>query len=282
MAPKLGILAGGGPLPGYLIESCRATGRDVFVIAFKGQADPEVIGDTPHVWVRLGAAGTALDHLRAEGVEEIVMAGPVQRPTLRELRPDRRAAKFLGLGLLNKGDNGLLGAIVKTLEDEEGFRVIGANNVLSDFTAPAGPFGGVHPAEDIESDIAHGVSVLQVTGALDIGQAVVVQQGIVLGIEAAEGTHHLLERCGPLRREGRGGVLVKLPKPGQETRADMPSIGTDTIKTACAAGLSGIAVRAGATLVFDRNALVKLADAEELFVIGIEPTDYVKGYDITS
>ncbi|MDE0779283.1 MAG: UDP-2,3-diacylglucosamine diphosphatase LpxI [Alphaproteobacteria bacterium] len=281
MAPKLGILAGGGPLPGYLIESCRATGRDVFVIAFEGQADPSVIGNTDHAWVRLGAAGTALDHLRAEGVEEIVMAGPVRRPSLRELRPDRRAAKFLGLGLLNKGDDGLLGSIVNTLEKEEGFRVIGANDVLFDLTAPEGPFGRFQPAEDIESDITRGVSVLQSIGALDIGQAVVVQQGIVLGIEAAEGTHNLLERCGPLRREGRGGVLVKLPKPGQETRVDMPSIGIDTIKAAHAAGLTGIAVGAGVTLVFDREELVNLADAEELFVIGIRATDYVEGYDIS-
>ncbi len=282
MAPKLGILAGGGPLPGYLIESCRATGRDVFVIAFEGQADPDIIAAAPHAWVRLGAAGTALDHLRSEGVEEIVMAGPVRRPTLRELRPDRRAARFLGLGLLNKGDDGLLGAIVQTLEEEEGFRVIGADDVLMELSAPMGAFGGFQPADDIEMDIAHGVSVLCATGELDIGQAVVVQQGIVLGIEAAEGTQKLLERCGPLRREGQGGVLVKLPKPGQETRADMPTIGTDTIKAACAAGLAGIAVGAGSTLVFDLDELVKLADAEELFVTGISPTDYVEGYNTPS
>jgi len=99
MASKLGILAGGGPLPGYLIESCRTTGRDVFVIAFEGQADPDVVEAAPHAWVRLGAAGTALDHLRQEGVEEIVMAGPVRRPTLRELRPDRRAARFRCRGI---------------------------------------------------------------------------------------------------------------------------------------------------------------------------------------
>lgn len=279
MAAKLGILAGGGPLPGYLVEACRATGREVFVIAFEGQADPDVIGDTPHAWVRLGAAGEALDQLRNAGVSEIVMAGPVRRPTLRELRPDRRAAKFLGLGLLNKGDDGLLGAIVHALEEEEGFRVVGASDVLSDLAAPAGPFGQFQPDAEVEADIGHGVRVLQATGPLDIGQAVVVQQGIVLGLEAAEGTYALLERCGPLRREGRGGVMVKLHKPGQETRADMPSIGPDTVAAACAAGLAGIAVGAGATLVLDRDRLVADADAEGLFVTGIRPEDYVEGYD---
>lgn len=249
------------------------------MIAFEGQADPDVIGDTPHAWVRLGAAGEALDHLHHAGVSEIVMAGPVRRPTLRELRPDRRAAKFLGRGLLNKGDDGLLGAIVHALEEQEGFRVVGAADVLSDLAATPGPFGEFQPDAEVEADIAHGVRVLKATGPLDIGQAVVVQQGIVLGLEAAEGTHALLERCGPLRREGRGGVMVKLPKPGQETRADMPSIGPDTIAAACIAGLAGIAVGAGSTLVFERDALVAAADREGLFVTGIQPEDYVEGYD---
>lgn len=282
MAVKLGILAGGGPLPGYLVEACRANDRPVFVVALEGQADPDIIAGTPHAWVRLGAAGEALDHLRAQGVGEIVMAGPVRRPSLRELRPDRRAAKFLGLGLLKKGDDGLLGAIVRALEEEEGFRVVGANDVLARLAATQGPFGGFKPDADADADIAHGVRVLHATGPLDIGQAVIVQQGIVLGLEAAEGTHGLLERCGPLRREGRGGVMVKLPKPGQEIRADMPSIGPDTIRAARDAGLAGIAVAAGSTLVFESETLVAEADAAGMFVIGIRPDDYVDDYDTSS
>ncbi len=279
MAAKLGILAGGGPLPGYLVDACRSVGRDVFVIAFEGQADPDVIGDTPHAWVRLGAAGEALDRLHAENVEEIVMAGPVRRPGWLELRPDRRAAKFLGRGLLNKGDDGLLGAIVRALEEEEGFRVVGADDVLGDLQAPAGAFGREAPDRDAKSDIAFGVKVLSTTGPLDIGQAVVVQQGIVVGLEAAEGTRRLIERCGDLQRQGRGGVLVKLPKPGQETRADMPSIGPDTIIAAARSGLVGVAVAAGRTLVLDREAVVREADARGLFVVGIDPSEFVQGYD---
>jgi DUF1009 family protein len=277
MAPKLGILAGGGPLPGYLIAACRTMARPVFVIAFEGQADPEVIGDAPHAWVRLGAVDDALERLRAEGVEEIVMAGPVRRPTLKELRPDRRAARFLARGLLNKGDNGLLGAIVRTLEEDEGFRVVGADSVLQEMRAPEGAFGEVAPDPDSKADIAHGVRVLDATGHLDIGQAVVVQQGIVLGLEAAEGTRGLLARCGTLRREGRGGVLVKLPKPGQEIRADMPTIGPDTVADAAAAGLAGIAVGAGNTLVLDQRELISAADAAGIFLVGVRPRDYLEG-----
>lgn len=274
MALKLGILAGGGPLPGHLIEACRSAARPYFVIAFEGHADPDVIGDAPHAWVRLGAADDALSLLRAEQVEEIVMAGPVRRPTLKELRPDRRAARFLARGLLNKGDNGLLGAIVQTLEEEEGFQVVGAAAVLSQLRAPYGSLGRFEPDVDAMEDIAHGVRVLTKTGQLDIGQAVIVQQGIVLGLEAAEGTRGLIERCGPLRREGRGGVLVKLPKPGQEIRADMPTIGRSTVAVAIEAGLSGIAVSAGDTLVLDRSDLVSTADAAGLFVVGVLPGDY--------
>ena len=282
MAPKVGILAGGGPLPGYLVDACRSAGREVYVIAFEGQADADVIAHAPHTWVRLGAAGEALDRLRSEGVEEIVMAGPVTRPTWRELRPDRRAAKFLGRGLLNTGDDGLLGAIVRTLEEEEGFRVIGADDLLDDLKAVSGPFGQFGPDDEISGDIRAGVQVLRTTGPLDIGQAVIVQQGIVLGLEAAEGTRALIERCGSLRREGRGGVLVKLPKPGQETRADMPSIGPDTISAAAAAGLAGVAVAASATLVFELAEVVQIADAEGLFLVGIDPSDYVEDYDAGS
>ena len=277
MAAKLGILAGGGPLPGLLIEACRATGRPVFVIAFEGQADPDVIGDAPHAWVRLGAADDALGRLRTENVAEIVMAGPVRRPTLKELRPDRRAARFLARGLLNKGDNGLLGAIVRTLEEDEGFRVVGADSVLREMRAMEGAFGKIAPGPDNIADIAHGVRVLDATGHLDIGQAVVVQQGIVLGLEAAEGTHGLLERCGALRREGNGGGLVKLPKPGQEIRADMPTIGPDTVADAIAAGLAGIAVGAGNTLVLDRAGLISAADAAGIFIVGVRPADYLEG-----
>lgn len=279
MAAKLGILAGGGPLPGYLIEACRSSGRDFFVIAFNGQADAGVIGDAPHAWVRLGAAEEALGRLRAENCQEIVMAGPVKRPSLSELRPDRRAARFLARGLLNKGDNSLLGAIVRALEEEEGFRVVGADAVLGHDGASEGALGKLTPDAAAEADIARGVQVLRELGRLDIGQAVVVQQGIVLGVEAAEGTEALLKRCRDLRTDGPGGVLVKLPKPGQERRADLPAIGPQTVADAAAAGLSGIAIAAGAALIFEAGEVADAADAAGLFVVGIRPESYQADYD---
>lgn len=279
MAAKLGILAGGGPLPGNLIEACKSSGRDYFVLAFEGQADPDVIGEAPQAWVRLGAVEEAIGRLRAEQCEELVLAGPVQRPSLAELRPDRRAARFLARGLLSKGDNGLLGAVVRSLEEEEGFRVVGADTILADLRAVAGPFGRHTPTPDDNADIACGVDAVHEIGRLDIGQAVVIRQGAVLGVEDTEGTEALLRRCGAQQGEGHGGVLVKLPKPGQEKRADLPTIGPRTVAGAADAGLAGIAVAAGATLVIEPDRVIADADAAGLFVVGIRPNDYRSDYD---
>jgi UDP-2,3-diacylglucosamine hydrolase len=268
-AAKLGILAGSGELPVRLIDACRSVERPFFVLAFEGEADPAMLTEVPHAWVRLGAAGEGLERLRREGVSELVLAGGVRRPSLRSLRPDWRAAKFFArIGYRALGDDGLLSAVVKELE-REGFRVIGADTLLGSVLMPAGPVGRHAPPDDQAlADIEHGFRIARAIGALDIGQAVVVQQGLVLGVEAIEGTDALIARCGALRREGPGGVLVKASKPGQERRADLPTIGSRTVKAAAAAGLRGIAVEAGAALILDRRKVADLADREGLFVIG--------------
>jgi DUF1009 family protein len=265
----LGVIAGGGGLPRQVIESCRAAGRDVFVLALQGAADRVTVERVPHAWCRIGAAATALDLLRANAVTELVLAGGVRRPSLAALRPDWRAAKFFArVGYRALGDDGLLSAVVKELE-REGFRVIGADQLLDQAALPEGPLGQVRPDADALADIAHGLRLARAIGALDIGQAVVVQQGFVLGVEAIEGTDGLLRRCAELRRDGPGGVLVKAEKPGQEKRVDRPTIGPETVTLAATSGLRGIAAEAGATLVLDRDEVVRLADAAGLFVFGV-------------
>jgi DUF1009 family protein len=266
----LGIIAGSGALPRRLAESCRATGRAVFILALEGAADQATVADVPHAWCRLGAAAAGLDLLRANAVTELVLAGGVRRPSLSALLPDWRAAKFFArVGYRALGDNGLLSAIVKELE-HEGFRVGGGGDRQSaDNVLPEGPLGGYVPDEDARADIEHGIGVARALGALDIGQAVVVQQGLVLGVEAAEGTDELLRRCAGLRRDGPGGVLVKMAKPGQERRADLPTIGPQTVTLTAAAGLGGIAAEAAMTLVIDRADLVRAADEAGLFVVGV-------------
>ena len=271
-AERLGIVAGAGGLPRRLVEACRAAERDVFVLALEGAAEPATVEGVPHAWCRIGGAGRGIALLRENHVAELVLAGGVRRPSLAALRPDWRAAKFFArVGYRALGDDGLLSAVVAELE-REGFRVIGADQVLEESLAPAGVLGHVRPDAQAMADIAHGQRVARMLGALDVGQAVVVQQGLVLGVEAIEGTDELLRRCAGLRREGVGGVLIKVEKPGQEQRADRPTIGPQTVALAAAAGLRGVAVEAGATIVVDRGEVIAAADRAGLFVVGIRPT----------
>ena len=268
MAPKLGIIAGSGTLPRKLVEKCRETGRDCFVLAFEGETDPAVVEGVDHLWSRLGAAGKNFARLRDAGVQEIVMAGGVRRPSLTGLRPDWRAAQFFArIGLRALGDDGLLSAVIKELE-REGFTLVGVDSVLDDALAPEGAFGRHQPDDQALADIEHGFRVAAALGTLDIGQAVIVQQGMVLGVEAIEGTDALIRRCARLRRDGPGGVLIKAKKPEQERRADLPTIGPQTVEAAYEAGLRGVAVEAHATLVVERAELTELADRLGLFVYG--------------
>jgi DUF1009 family protein len=266
----LGIIAGSGGLPRRLIEACRATSRDVFVLALEGEAEPETVATVAHAWCRMGAAAKALGLLRDNGVTDLVLAGSIKRPTLTSIRPDWRAAKFFAkVGYRLLGDDGLLSAIAKELEIE-GFRLVGAHELLDEAAAvPEGPLGRLEPSAEAEADIARGIAIARAIGALDIGQAVVVQQGLVLGVEAIEGTDALLRRCAGLHRDGPGGVLVKVEKPGQEKRVDRPTVGPQTVRLAVEAGLQGIAIEAGTTLLLDRDEVILAADAAGLFVVGV-------------
>jgi DUF1009 family protein len=266
----LGIIAGSGDLPRRLIAACRTQGRPCFVLALQGQTDAATVEDVPHSWNHLGAAQEALDALHGAGVVEIVLAGHMKRPSLTSLKPDAKGAAMLArIGLRAFGDDSILRALKSELE-REGFRIIGPDDVLSSLLAGSGPFGTHRPDERARADIARGIEVARALGAVDVGPAVVVQQGIVLGVEAVEGTDALLQRVGPLRREGPGGVLVKLAKPAQDRRMDLPTVGPETVRRAQQAGLAGIAVESGGAIILDRDEMVRLADAAGLFVLGLE------------
>lgn len=271
----LGVVAGGGALPGQVAAAARAGGRGVFIVALESYADPDVVGAFPHEVVRLGAIGAAIGALKRAGCREIVLAGPVKRPSLLDLRPDAVGARMLArIGRAAfAGDDGLLAAIVRVL-GEEGFTVLGAHEVMDEVLAPAGLLSTAAPDAAALADIARGVVVLRALGAADVGQACVVQQGMVLAVEAAEGTDAMIARAGPLARPGPGGVLVKLVKPGQERRADLPTLGAATVRGAVEAGLRGVAFEARGAILIDREAMRQAADAAGLFLLGIDPHDY--------
>lgn len=277
MQGTVGILAGGGPLPGQVAAAVHAMGRPVFIVAFQDFAEAKIVAPWPHEYVRLAAASRILGLLREHNCKDIVLIGPVRRPSLRDLRPDAEGARILArIGkALFSGDDGLLAALVKVLS-EEGFNVRGAHEFLD--SVEAGVLGKVSPDQQALSDIAQGIKVARALGSLDIGQGCVVQNGLVLAVEAIEGTDVMLKRAGRYKQSGLGGVLIKQVKPGQERRADMPTIGPKTVETAFEASLRGIAFEAGGTLLTNRLEMIRLADLKGLFLMGFNPETFEKEY----
>jgi hypothetical protein len=270
--PAHGILAGGGRLPGQVAAAARAAGREVFLIGLEGFADPAVLAPWPNETIRILAAGRIIAALREHGCKDLVLVGPVRRPSLLGLRPDAEGARILArIGRAAfLGDDGLLAAVVRVFA-EEGFRVLGAHDILAEAIGPAGLLSRTAPDARAMADIQRGVAVARALGAVDVGQGCVVQQGIVLAVEAAEGTDAMLARCAGLTWPGPGGVLVKLVKPGQDRRTDLPTIGPDTIRGAIAASLRGVAFEAGGTILAQRDEAIAAADAAGLFLLGLDP-----------
>ena len=204
------------------------------------------------------------------------MIGTIRRPSFFDLLPDMRTTAFFAkIGTKALGDDGILRALVHEIE-AEGMAVRGVHEVMSDLLVKKGCLTKHKPDKQAEADIRRGVEVALALGRLDVGQAVVVQQGLVLAVEGIEGTDELLRRCGGYKRKGDGGVLVKLRKPQQDMRIDLPTIGLQTVKRAKESGLCGIAVHAGNGLIVDEAEVIRLADKEGLFVIGVNPGDYAK------
>ncbi len=266
---KLAVIAGGGEMPGRLLYACDGAGIEAFVVAFEGQTDPAVLTARSHMLTRLGAAGQIIDTLKNHGIKDIVLIGSIRRPSLTELKPDMRTAQFFAkLGLKALGDDGLLRALKQELA-AEGFTVHAVQDFVKDLLMPEGAIGRYKPKKGDQVDIDRGIEVSQELGRFDVGQSVVVQEGLVLGLEAIEGTDSLIRRCKGYKRGGRGGVLVKTCKPQQDRALDLPTIGPDTVRLCAEAELAGIVVQAGAALLLDRQAVAEMADKNKMFVVGV-------------
>jgi DUF1009 family protein len=267
--PKLGIIAGGGSAPHALIDMCRKLGRDFFVVCLEGQADEGLAQNAPHAWLPLGAAEKLKVLAAEQQIKEIVMIGRVRRPSILEIKPDWLALKILTkIGINALGDDALLTAIGKAMESEGGLRVVGAQDIFAGLLTPEGQLGRVAIDDEAQKDIARGIEVAAALGQLDVGQSVIVQQGMVLGVEAIEGTDALIARSADLCRKGAGGVLVKIAKPQQDNRYDLPTIGPDTILAMERAGLRGVVLETGRSLLIDREKTVAAADAAGIFILG--------------
>ena len=280
MAAALGIIAGGGELPLAVAEAAQAAGRAVFLVALKGCAD-DGVSRFAHEWVSLGEVGKALKLLRAHECGEVLLAGKVARPRFSDLKLDARGVLMLPkvVAAARKGDDALLNCMVAIFEDD-GFRAIGVAEAAPVLVAREGTLGRISPSTDNIADIAVAVKVVRAMGSLDIGQAAAVCDGLVLAVEAAEGTDWMIARVGRLPEAIRGqpgkprGVLVKAPKPQQDGKTDLPVIGTDTVRNVAVAGLAGIAVEAGAALIINRAGVIEAADAAGIFVMGFARNAY--------
>lgn len=274
---KLGIIAGGGALPLRITAACKARGDAFHVISLSGYADA-ALATFPGDKCGVGEAGKAFRLLKEQGCDAVVFAGAVSRPDFKSIKVDWRGASILPkiIAAAARGDGAILNVMVETME-AEGFRVIGAEEALNDLQAPAGALGAIVPDDQDLQDIKKAAQIIEALGPFDIGQGAVVAKGLVLAIEAAEGTDDMLSRCASLNVAGGDaltGVLVKRPKPGQELRIDLPTIGVETVRRAAAAGLKGIAVQAGRALIIDRDDMVRFANEARLFVYGYTDKEF--------
>lgn len=278
-AGALGIIAGGGRLPVALADHARSAGFPYFVIRLKGMAEPELTAH-PGVELRIDALGGLIKAARGAGCDRLVLAGIVPRPDFAKLRPDWRGVQALPrvLKAARSGDDALLRAVAAELE-REGFAIVGAESVLDELRAPRGALGRFSPSGDDLADVAKARAIIAALGPFDVGQGAVVCAGLALAVEAQEGTDLMLQRVAALPEDIRGaplarrGVLVKTPKPRQERRIDLPTIGVKTVEEAARAGLAGIAVEAGGTLVMERDKAVAAADAAGMFLFGFDPAE---------
>ena len=271
---KLGLIAGGGGLPVEIAEHCERAGRPLFVIRLKGFSDA---GMAAYAGAEVGLAelGKCLTALKRAGCRSVCLAGNVARPDFASLVPDLKGLALLprAIAAARKGDDALLRLLVGEFE-KEGFEVEGAHEVMDDLSLPAGVLGRRAPSEGDLADARHALQVARAVGALDVGQAAVVAHGLVLAVEAQEGTDAMLARVAGLPADLRGsaatrkGVLGKAPKPIQDLRVDMPVIGARTVEMAAAAGLAGIGGVAGKLILIDRAGLIETADRLGLFVWG--------------
>ena len=275
MSAPLGIVAGLGELPVRLAAAATADGREVYILRLNGFVEPRLDryrGET----VGLGEPGRAVKLLKAAGCEELVFAGIVRRPEFGKLRLDWSGARLLPdvLRAARKGDDALLRVILSYFE-AQGLRIVGAHEVQKNLLAPEGLIAGPAPDTAARDDIETALVTAREIGRLDIGQGAVVCNGLVLAVEAQEGTDAMLERCRQLDEALRGapgarrGVLAKCPKPIQSRNVDLPTIGMTTLLGADAAGLAGIVVEAGGALVLDRDQLVGEAEARGVFILGV-------------
>jgi DUF1009 family protein len=276
ISSPVGLIAAGGVMPFAVADSLIARGINPVLFALRGSCDPVKVTRFRYHWISIGQIGRLTRMLRSENCRDLVFIGTLVRPALSEIRLDWGTLRVIPrvLASFRGGDDHLLSGIGGILE-RDGFRMVGIKDVAPELLMPEGCLTRASPDENAAADIARGREVLHALSPFDIGQAAIVIDGHVIGVEDIEGTDGLLARVARLRAEGRirartaRGVLVKAPKSGQDLRFDLPTMGPRTVEGAAAAQLAGIAIVAGNTIVVEPQTVIETADAASLFVTGL-------------
>lgn len=275
---KIGLIAGGGDLPHHVIEGARAAGHDLHVIALAGSVEASSFDGADQYGI--AEFGRHTKTFKKQGCTHVCFAGNVERPDFKKLKPDWKGLKRLpgAIKAASQGDDGLLTYVVGEFE-KAGFEIISPQDLCAHLLLTEGHLGTVKMSPEHRGDVLKACEIASAIGGLDIGQAAIVCEGLVLAVEAQEGTDAMLKRVAVLpeaikgQAEARRGVLAKMVKPGQESRVDLPTIGLKTIENASRAGLAGIVAEAGHAFVLDKAEVIAKADAEGIFILGIPQSE---------
>lgn len=270
MAENIGIIAGGGQFPRLIAQDARAAGLGVVICGFSGHTDPAT-AEAADVYeqLHLGQLNRMVNFFKENNVTRVCMAGAISKPKALDFRPDWRAAKLL-FSLKKKGDDSLLRGIMADIE-KDGLRIVASADLASGLRAPSGTLTRRQPSESEWNDIRYGWPIAKAMGAFDIGQCLVVRENMVMAVECLEGTDATLKRGGQLG--GEGCVAIKMVKPGQDERVDLPSVGLTTIRNLVENKYAVLAIQAGKTLFFDREEALRLADENGLAIVAL-PDDF--------
>ena len=275
---KLAIISGGGDLPAKVINECIAKEKDFFVVTFAEQDKPSNFTDLAESQTKefgLGSIGSIIKELKSQNIEEIVFAGYIKKPSLFNLDLDLTGVKILAKVAANHDDQ-VLNAIANELTSK-GFTMLGAHEICPNLLIADEVLSNYKLAEKLSEDIILGMQTAQEIGKLDIGQAVIVKDKVILGVEAIEGTDNLIERCAGLRgKSNKGGLLVKISKPQQNLNLDMPSIGIKTIENLIKYNYDGLVVSANSTIFLDKEKALELAEKHNLLLAGVDVNEFDK------
>ncbi|AFB20789.1 LpxI family protein [Rickettsia canadensis] len=267
MLPNLGIISGRGSLPYLIAKNYTMQGGKCYITAIQGETDINQIKNFEYKVFKIGMVGEAIKYFKENEVQNIIFIGGVNRPNFKNLAVDKIGGLLLFkiLGQKIRGDDSLLKTVADFFESY-GFKVISSNKIYKNQQCDSNIITDTHPTSSDKNDIELGIKILNHLSPFDIAQSVIIESGYILGIEAAEGTDNLIARCADLRKNPHEGVLVKIPKLGQDTRLDIPTIGPGTIQNLAKYNYCGIAIKADEMIVVEQELTVKLANEHKIFI----------------